>query len=373
MMGLIGYRALAFAGCTAISLSLSIPAYAQTIALPEITILGELIERRSQDATTSVGVITNERIQQEQILDFHDALNATANALSTRGSSNNSGITIRGINSEGLSQNQSANSAPVIGVIVDGAMQNAEAVRRGVRSIWDVEQVEILRGPQSTLQGKNTAAGAVLVKTKDPTFSWQAMAELTAGTHELFSTGVMLSGPLIPNELAFRVAGQIYRAENDIRYSDPGNARLGEDRFGNIRGKILWTPASIPGLRALFTVAHTDDRPSTNAVTGPDFFARVYTQGLINTSVDFRSTKTNNYISDISYALTGALKIRSVTAYAATDTDVSTAPGNIAYIRGDDRRGSDFTQDFRLELENSGNGFSGVAVTGPHRVVRLEC
>ncbi|HRF07084.1 MAG TPA: TonB-dependent receptor [Xanthobacteraceae bacterium] len=362
-MGLTGYRALALAGCAAISLStaLTIPAYAQTVALPEITILGELIERRSQDATTSVGVITNERIQQEQILDFHDALNAAANTLSTRGSSNNSGITIRGINSEGLSQNQSSNSAPVIGVIVDGAMQNAEAVRRGVRSIWDVEQVEILRGPQSTLQGKNAAAGAVLVKTKDPTFSWQAMAEITAGTHDLFSTGIMLSGPLIPNELAFRVAGQIYRAENDIRYTDPANTRLGEDRFGNIRGKILWTPSSIPGLRALFTVAHTDDRPSTNTVTGPDYFARVYTMGLINTSVDFRTTKTNNYISDISYALTGALKIRSITAYAATDTEVSTAPGNIAYIRGDDRRGSDFTQDFRLELENSGNGFSGVA------------
>ena len=359
-MGLIGYRAFALAGCTAITLSLSNPAYAQTMALPEITIQGELIERSSQDATTSVGVITNERIQQEQILDFHDALNAAANALSTRTSQNNSGITIRGINSEGLSQNQSANSAPVVSVIVDGAMQNAEAVRRGVRSLWDVEQVEVLRGPQSTLQGKNTAAGAVLVKTKDPTFSWQAMAEITAGTHELLSTGVMLSGPLIPNELAFRVAGQIYRAENDIHYTDPGNARLGEDRFGNIRGKILWTPSSIPGLRALFTVAHTDDKPSVNAVHGPNFFDRVYTTGLINTSVEFRSTKTNNYVSDISYALTGALKIRSITAYAATDTDISTAPGNIAYTRNNERKGSDFTQDFRLELENPGNGFSGV-------------
>lgn len=156
-MGLVGYRALALAGCTGISLTLSIPAYAQTQALPEITIFGEKVERPSVDVTTSVGVVTGERIQQEQIFDFHEALNAVANALSTRASQNNGGITIRGINSEGLSQNQSASSAPVIAVIVDGAMQNAEAVRRGLRSLWDVEQVEVLRGPQSTLQGKNAA------------------------------------------------------------------------------------------------------------------------------------------------------------------------------------------------------------------------
>ena len=243
--------------------------------LDPITVTGEKTEREYFRTTTSVGVVTGERIEQEQIQDIHEAINSTANAISTRAAGNNSGITIRGINSEGLSQNQSANSAPVIAVIVDGAVQNGEAVRRGVRSVWDVEQVEVLRGPQSTLQGRNATAGAVFVKTRDPTFHWYAMAEQMLGTHDLSSTGLTLSGPLVANELAFRVAGQIYRSNMDITYTDPRNNVLGEDRFDNIRGKVLWTPSSLPGLRALLTVAHTDDRPGRNSVTGPNYFDRI--------------------------------------------------------------------------------------------------
>ncbi len=357
MMGLIGYRKLMLAGCTAIFSVLAIPAHAQ-IALPEITIFGEKVDRPSIDVTTSVGVITSERIQQEQIFDFHDALNAAANTLSTRASSNNGGITIRGVNSEGLSGNQNAGAAPVIAVVVDGALQNAEAVRRGLRSVWDVEQVEVLRGPQSTLQGRNATAGAVFIKTKDPTFNYEAMMELTAGSHSLFTTGFMWSGPILPNELAFRVAGQLYRSNNDIDYVDPANNVLGQDRFGNIRGKLLWTPSSLPGFRALFTVAHTNDKPSVNTVSGPDYFARIY--DTPSTLLDYRSIKTNNYISDLSYSFGLNYKLRSITSFAATDTTINSAPGNAFYLRDDLRKGGDFTQDFRLEIDNNGNGLSGV-------------
>lgn len=322
------------------------------------TIYGEKLQRPSTETTTSVGVVTGERVQQEQIFDFHQALNATANTLATRADQNNAGIVIRGINSEGVNGNQNAAAAPVISVIVDGAVQNAEAVRRGLRSLWDVEQVEVLRGPQSTIQGRNAAAGAVFIKTKDPVFSWLASAELTAATHNLYTAGVVVSGPIVANELAFRVAGQIYRSKNDITYTDPANEVLGKDRFGNIRGKVLWTPAAIPELRALFTVAHTDDRPSVNSVSGPDFFARVY--DTPSGTLDYRGTKTNNYVSDVAYELLPGVRVRSVTSFAATDTDVDSAPTSTVFFRDDLRKGHDFTQDLRLEMENRGNGLSGV-------------
>ena len=330
-----------------------------SIVLGTINVTGEKVEREYFRTTTSIGVVTGERIEQEQIQDIHEAINSTANAISTRAAGNNSGITIRGINSEGLSQNQSANSAPVIAVIVDGAVQNTEAVRRGVRSVWDVEQVEVLRGPQSTLQGRNATAGAVFVKTRDPTFHWYAMAEQILGTHDLSSTGLTLSGPLIANELAFRVAGQIYRSNMDITYTDPRNNVLGEDRFDNIRGKVLWTPSALPGLRALLTIAHTDDRPGVNYVTGPNYFDRIYREAA--NFIDYRNTKTNNYIADISYSLSPTMKVRSVTTYARTNTDINSAPGAPFYLRDDERQGGDFTQDLRLEIDNSGNGLSGVA------------
>lgn len=329
------------------------------VQLEEITIHGEKANRTAAETTTSVGVVTGQRIEQEQIRDIHEAINSTANAISTRAVGGNSGITIRGINSEGLSQNQSANSAPVIAVIVDGAVQNTETVRRGVRSVWDVEQVEVLRGPQSTLQGRNATAGAVFVKTRDPTFNWYAAGEQIFGTHDLSSTGLTLSGPLVANELAFRLAGQMYRSNMDILYTDPRNNVLGEDRFENARGKLLWTPSALPGLRALLTFAHTDDRPGRNSVTGPNYFDRVYRED--SGFIDYRNTKTNNYIADISYSLSPAIQVRSVTSFAQTNTDINSAPGAPFYLRDDERKGGDFTQDLRLEIENSGNGLSGVA------------
>jgi len=349
-----------FASATSVMLEIedARDARAQVTLLPEVTVHGEKANRTVGETATSVGVVTGERIEQEQVQDIHEAINSTANAISTRANGNSSGITIRGINSEGLSQNQSANSAPVIAVIVDGAVQNSEAVREGVRSIWDVEQVEVLRGPQSTLQGRNATAGAVFVKTRDPTFHWYAKAEQTLGTHNLSSTGLTLSGPLVADELAFRLAGQIYRSNMDITYTDPRNNVLGEDRFNNIRGKLLWTPSSLPGLRALFTVAHTDDKPGRNSVTGPDYFDRIYRTSA--NSIDYRNTKTNNYVADISYSLSPTMTARSVTTYARTNTALNSAPGAPFYLRDDERKGGDFTQDLRLEIDNSDNGLSGV-------------
>ena len=77
--------------------------------------------------------------------------------------------------------------------------------------------------------------------------------------------------------------------------------------------------------------------------------------------IDYRNTKTNNYIADIAYSLSPTMKVRSVTTYARTNTDINSAPGAPFFLRDDERQGGDFTQDLRLEIDNSGNGLSGVA------------
>ena len=104
-------------------------------------------------------------------------------------------------------------------------------------------------------------------------------------------------------------------------------------------------------------MARTEDRPAVTAVTGPDFFARVF--ALPTSSVDFRETNANNYISDISYQLTPTHKLRSITVFANTTTDIGTAVGS-PLQRDETRNGGDFTQDLRLEIDSKGNGLLGV-------------
>ena len=94
-------------------------------------------------------------------------------------------------------------------------------------------------------------------------------------------------------------------------------------------------------------------------MTGPNFFDRVLTLDPVSLEcVDFRSTDTNNYIADISYLLAPNYKLRSITAFAQTTTDISSAVGS-PLDRTDTREGRDFTQDLRLEIDAKGNAVSG--------------
>lgn len=76
------------------------------------------------------------------------------------------GFIIRGVSSEGLVPG----SAPLATLYIDGVQQTVRGARRGARGLFDVEQVEVYRGPQSTLSGRAAMAGAIYIKTKDPTF-----------------------------------------------------------------------------------------------------------------------------------------------------------------------------------------------------------
>ena len=245
-----------------------------TAALPGVVVEGEKVIRGLQDTTTSIGVVTGQQIKEQQIQDLQEALNQSANVIAPEGSRGNAGFTIRGLNSEGLTQNNNPSAAPLISVVIDGATQNPEATRRGARGLWDVEQVEVLRGPQSALQARNSLAGAVFIKTKDPTYKWQVITEGTAGDFDLKSGGFVVNAPIATGQAALRISGQSFERNHGISYTDPANDELDDDVLRTIRGKLLLEPDSIPGLSALFTIAHVDDTPAVTSVSAP-FFDRV--------------------------------------------------------------------------------------------------
>ena len=244
--------------------------------------------------------------------------------------------------------------------MIDGAIQNSEASRRGARGVWDVEQIEVLRGPQSALQGQHALGGAVLIKSKDPTYTPEAIIEAQGGTQDFRTAAFAVNAPIVPNEVALRVSGQVMRETKAISYLDPLVAPLGRDEFDQVRAKLLVTPESLPGFTGLFTVSRTFDKPAVTAVTGPDFFARQFNVSASSGSVDFRKTFTNNYISDMSYELAPGWKVKSLTAFAETDTTIG-SPAGSSIVRNDKREGGDFSQDLRLAFDPAGSALTGVA------------
>ena len=181
----------------------------------------------------------------------------------------NGGFVIRGVNSEGFA----SGSAPIGALYVDGILQTQDATRRGALGLWDMEQVEVYRGPQSTLSGRAAMAGAIYLKSKDPTFERQAEISGTAGTDDLVDTAVMFNAPLIDDQLAVRLAAEFERSKSDINYPTYTEFDRYDDLttalYYNIRGKVLYQPSEMPDTKALLSYSFTHDSPNDRDIGGP--------------------------------------------------------------------------------------------------------
>lgn len=236
----------------------------QAATLDTIMVTGEKTNRSLQDTTTSVAVITAERIEDENIRDLYDVLGRTANVNLI---GDNDGFSIRGM------RNTDVGQAPLASIYLDGAALSPDIFDKGPVSSWDLAQVEVLRGPQSTIQGENALAGAVVLRTQDPTmyWDWHARAQYAnpADRDVAFAGG----GPLIADELAFRVSVQD-RQNNGFIYNPTRNTHGNplDDTVG--RAKLLWTPKGLPDLTVKLGLTRDVHAMGAGRVdtSVPDFF-----------------------------------------------------------------------------------------------------
>ncbi|HEU0066620.1 MAG TPA: TonB-dependent receptor, partial [Sphingomonas sp.] len=114
----------------------------------------------------------------------------------------------------------------------------------------DIERVEVLRGPQGTLFGKNATAGAIVLTSRAPTFTAEGSAELSYGSYDFVQAKAAVSGPLAGDTLAARLAVVSTRRDGVI-----ANVRTGRDHngIGNqaIRGQLLWRPRNDLAVRLI--------------------------------------------------------------------------------------------------------------------------
>lgn len=352
-----GANQVVLSGSAVSAAAAGVPGQAEEgLVLDEITVQGEKISRDYFRTFTSIGVITEQDLRDFNLRDTTQAFNRLANVRSFPTGDGNNSFAVRGLNAEGVTQPSRA--APIISVLIDGAPQNVEAMRRGSRGLWDVEQVEVLRGPQSTLQGRNALGGSVLIKTKDPTFTPEVIVDGSLGALSTKSGAFVVSAPLLEDQVAVRIAGQMARETKDITYTDPAVSKLREDEFDQIRAKLLIKPHAVPGLTALLNFSRTHDKPGWNAVTGPNFFARRFDPS-VGYAAEFRDTYVNRYGADISYEIAPGWTITSLSTLSDTDLSIR-SPASSVLERADKREGRDFSQDLRLAFQPPGSGLSGV-------------
>ncbi|MGE5721497.1 MAG: TonB-dependent receptor [Sphingomonadales bacterium] len=187
-----------------------------------------------QDVPAAVTAFTAQTIQNAGIERPADFIQLTSNVtLVQTQNAGNSFVVIRGIT-------QARNSEPSVAVIVDGVQQMNPAQFN--QELFDIQQIEVLKGPQGALYGRNAIGGAIVITTKQPTdhFEGQVKAGVDNGPGWWLRGGV--SGPLGPT-LKFRLAGSYYDTNGFIK-----NTFLHEDadpyRDLSVRGTLLWEPTS---------------------------------------------------------------------------------------------------------------------------------
>jgi len=296
-----------------------LPEAGSTTVLPPIIVYGAKNTTTLEDTAASVGIVTAEDIDYGQITYLPGALRRLANV--EKGATNNTGIVIRGMNFEGFSPA----GAPMGSIYVDGILQSRYNSRFGARSLWDAEQVEVYRGPQSTLSGRAATAGAIYLKTKDPVFKQEFVLSATGGNKNLAGGAFVVNTPLsYDNGIALRIAGAYEQLTTEIDYPTY-QAYDNYDDFrtelsGNIRAKLLFEPSELPDSRALFTYSFSKDRPNERLV---DPFSGKGDFYLLPTLAEFREIEVHNSGLEVTHNITPALMLTSQTSvtYGLTERE----------------------------------------------------
>lgn len=148
----------------------------------------------------------------------------------------NTAVNIRGIGvpfgltNDGIEQG--------VGIYVDDVYYSR--VASATFDFLDVARIETLRGPQGTLYGKNTTAGAINITTRQPTFEFEARAEISVGNLDFWQAKAAVSGPL-SDTVALRVAGSLTSRRGTI-YNRATDQFINEQDNLGLRAQLLWQP-----------------------------------------------------------------------------------------------------------------------------------
>jgi len=184
---------------------------AEAPALGGVTVRSRNRIEKLQDVPLSVSVVTGKELDRLAATDISEITKRAANVAWNKGNQRTSSLSIRGIGKIGQTEAQD----PSVGTIVDGVNYAYNALTSSF-DFTDVEAVEVTRGPQGTLLGKNTSLGVVNIVTRKPSFTPTADYSLGFGQNNTVTGTLAAGGPVVDDLLAWRGVLSVSRGEGDI-------------------------------------------------------------------------------------------------------------------------------------------------------------
>ncbi|MBS0364036.1 MAG: TonB-dependent receptor [Proteobacteria bacterium] len=304
----------------------------QTTTLEDLVVTARLRSESLQNVPVAVSVITAAVAVQENRNDISDLIAIIPSVeFRSQPSNKDQDILIRGLGTI----TTSAGAEPTVSTVIDGVV----LARPGqmVSDIIDLDHIEVLRGPQGTLFGKNASAGVISIVTKDPTPTPGGFLDASYYTGNEYRVSGAVNGELIKDVLSGRLSGVTSSFEGNVRNNFNGSHVNGYNTQG-LRGKLLWTPNK--DLRVVFGADYMyttqDISPAvflgtyniayptnvrTNSVNLPTILANAgitpsfsNTHVSLNSPYDDRDLTSGAYVQ-ADYSLPGGFTLTSISAY----------------------------------------------------------
>ena len=316
---------------------------------------------KAQNTPIALTVFSNDQLTASGVTNIKDlvSLSPSLNLAQTTASAQ---IYIRGIGSNNVFNG----SDPDVTVQVDGVYL-ARAYAQFADYI-DIERIEVLRGPQGTLYGRNAVGGTLNVSSRKPGDTFEGRAQLTLGTYKNVQIQGFVSGPLIPGVLQASVSGNYIRHDGYVENIVPGRDRQGNADRGGVRGQLRFTPGV-----DVEAITRADYNRGNERFMGSSLQLVAVPYAPLASSIvgDYSKTALNEdqrnktrsagISEDINIRLSPVLQLRSISAYrfnhyaVNNDTD-GTEIGANRTLQSDSSR--QYSQEFNLTTNLS--HFDGV-------------
>jgi iron complex outermembrane recepter protein len=222
---------------------------AQQATLEEIVVTATRREERLQDVASSATVFSGEDLQALRVLEPRDLAEQTPGLLAKYGPN---GLATVGFYMRGVGINDFTGTVdPSVGVYVDEVFQPTPDMLNF--AVYDIERVELLRGPQGTLYGRNSTGGAINFITARPTTEFEGYARAGYGSFDTFTASGALSGPLSETLLGRLSVSAINASSSDgYSFNRFTNNDLGKNESLAARGQLQWQPSEDFSLRIMY-------------------------------------------------------------------------------------------------------------------------
>jgi len=210
----------------------------------EIVVTAQGRSQLLSDVPVAISAVNAETLQNSGANDIRQ-LNQVAPSLlvSSTGSEANGSARIRGIGTVG--DNPGLESS--VPVFIDGVYRSRSGI--GLNELGEIDRVEVQRGPQGTLGGRNSSAGLISIYSKKPSFTFGGTGELTYGNYDFMRAAGSVTGP-ISEQLAFRVDGVYVKRDGFYRDDQNGRDINNRDRYF-LRGQLLFEPTDALSVRLI--------------------------------------------------------------------------------------------------------------------------